>query len=227
MAITILIAEDDALLRSFLSEVLDREPDFSIAASVADGNSCLEAIQQHQPQIVLLDLNLPGLSGMKVLERLGQQETEGPCVLVLSGTEDEETQVEAARNGARGFLAKSQAVSLLAQAIRAVADGELWFSRRVSSYIFLEHQRLVRRVREQDRPLNQLSDREREVLACVARGMTNGQIAGDLYMSIHTVKLHIQNILRKLNLPNRTEAAVFAVREGLLDEEPSGNGARK
>jgi len=224
MNVTILIAEDDALLRSFLTELLAREEGFEVLGTVADGQECVEVLSCLKPQMLLLDLRLPGLSGLKVLERLGGME-DGPAVLVLSGEEDEETQVEVARSGAAGFLPKSQAVSLLPQAIRAVAGGELWFSRRVSNRIFLEHRKLVRRVRDHEKPLNQLSDREREVLVYVARGHTNNQIASDLLMSIHTVKLHIQNILRKLNLPNRTEAAVYAVREGLLDLSEAGEGS--
>jgi DNA-binding NarL/FixJ family response regulator len=172
--------------------------------------------------VVLLDLRLPGLSGQRVLTQLLEMEN-SPSVLVLSGDDDENTQVDIARCGARGFLPKRDAVNVLARAIRTVSKGEMWFSQKVSSRIFQEHHELVRRVRNQERPLNQLTEREKEVLARVARGLTNRQIAAELFMSIHTVKLHIQNILRKLGLPNRTEAAVYAVREGLMEDgsEPS------
>jgi len=217
MSLSILIAEDDALLRSLLAEILSAQDGFEVVGSMESGREVVDAVARLRPTVLLLDLHLPGLSGLRVLEQLNDL-PEGPLVLVLSGDEEEDTQLEVARNGARGFLPKSRAGSVLPQAIRAVAGGELWFTRQVSERIFREYHQLVRRVREQERPANQLSDREREVLVCVARGMTNGQIARDLFMSIHTVKLHIQNIFRKLNLPNRTEAAVFAVREGLLDE---------
>jgi len=217
---TILIAEDDALLRTFLGEVLSRHPNLIVVGTAADGRSCLEAVERFRPELLLLDINLPGMDGLKVLRELGERE-EGPQVLVLSGADDEETQVEAARSGARGFLPKSEAARVLPRALEAVAGGQLWFSRAVSDHIFREHHRLMRQLREQERPINRLSEREREVLLGVARGLTNNQIAADLYMSIHTVKLHVQNILRKLNLPNRTEAAVFAVREGLLEPAPA------
>lgn len=215
-SISILIAEDDPLLQSFLREVLAGEDDLQVIGAVSNGRECLETLTRLKPDVMLLDVHLPGMSGIKVLEAMG--EAQSPVnVLVLSGDEDERTQVDAARAGAKGFLGKSQARTIIAQAIRAVAAGGTWYSRRVSDLLISDHQRLVRRVRDQERPLNQLSDREQEVLICVARGLTNGQIVEQLFMSIHTVKLHIQNILRKLDLPNRTEAAVYAVREGLLD----------
>src|SRR5262249_13048402 len=141
-----------------------------------------------------------------------------PAVLVLSGHESEETQLEAARQGARGFLCKSQASTSLQHAIQAVAAGELWLPANILKHMLGEYPALVRRMRAQSRPINQLTDREREVLLRVARGLTNQQIAGELYMSVSTVKAHIRNIFKRFNLPGRTEAAVFAVREGLLEQ---------
>jgi DNA-binding NarL/FixJ family response regulator len=220
----ILIAEDDPLLRTLLGELLAAEPDFEVCGSVASGQECLEFVVSAPPDLLLLDLNLPGISGRRVLEQLGAR-AESPAVLVLSGEDGEDTQVEAAGNGARGFLAKSEALSCLPAAIRAVGRGETWFSGSVARRIFREYQQLVRRVRTERRPVGRLTDREREVLILMARGRTNIQIADDLVMSIHTVKLHVQNILRKLELPNRTEAAVFAVREGLLEAPAIGGDA--
>lgn len=219
MNVSVVIAEDDALLRNLLTTLLAQEEGLEVVGSAASGAECLETVRQLRPRVLLLDLHLPGMSGLKVMEALEPGASDGPLTLVLSGSEDEETQLQAARCGARGFLPKSQAASVLAQAIRSVAEGQVWFTRRVSERIFQEYHQLARRTREQDKPLNQLSEREREVLVCVARGMTNSQIAADLYMSVHTVKVHIQNILRKLHLPNRVEAAVYAVREGLVAVE--------
>jgi DNA-binding NarL/FixJ family response regulator len=216
MPVTVLIAEDDPLLRTLLMDILSREQDLEIVGGVPDGNEVLEAVREKEPDLLLLDLHLAGLSGIKVLEALGAL-AQRPAVLVVSGDEGEHTQLDAARLGARGFLPKSQAVTLLGKAIRTVAGGQLWFSRQITECIFNEYHQLARKVRDEARPLNQLTEREREVLRCVARGLTNNQIARELFMSVHTVKLHIQNILRKLDLPNRTEAAVFAVREGLME----------
>lgn len=217
MSISILIAEDDPLLRRLVERILADSDTLQVIGDAADGLQALQEIERLQPDVLLLDLNMPKLSGMQVLERLGNAETR-PAVLVLSTDEDEETQLTAARAGARGFLPKSQAAASLIEAVERVAAGEFWFSRRVSSLILSEYPLLARRVRDQDRPTSLLTDREKDVLIRVARGMTNSQIAADLSMSLSTVKTHVQNIFHKFDLPNRTEAAVFAVRHGLLEE---------
>lgn len=216
--ITLLIAEDDALLRGFLKRALAEEPDFRVLGMVDNGAEVVAQVERLKPQVLLLDVQLPGLSGLQVMRRLIDH-PDAPATLILSGSEDEDTQLEAARSGARGFLCKSQAINCLGEVVRKIAGGETWFSPRVLGRVLSDYPRAIRRLREQEAPLNQLSEREREVLIRVARGQTNQQIAGELFMSVSTVKVHLRNIFSKLNLPNRTEAAVFAVREGLLQDE--------
>jgi DNA-binding NarL/FixJ family response regulator len=218
MSVSILIAEDDPLLRTLVERVLAGEEDLQVIGAAANGEEALEMIERLRPNVLLLDLIMPRLPGLAVLEHLAQME-ERPAVLVLSTEEDEETQLEAVRNGARGFLPKAQAAANLAKAVRAVAVGDVWYSRRLSHLIFSEFPNRARRQREQERPANQLTERECEVLRRVAQGMTNSQIARDLHMSVSTVKTHVQNIFQKFDLPNRTEAAVFAVRQGLLESD--------
>jgi DNA-binding NarL/FixJ family response regulator len=213
---TILIAEDDPLLCCCLADLLAREEGFEVAGSIAVGPDTLEAAARLRPDVILLDLPLPDLSALDILEQLSSRPY-APPILVLSGDDQEPAQLDIARSGARGFLSKEQAIITLSPAIRAVARGELWYSPRICDLIFREFCILTRHERERQRPAGQLTDREREVLVRLARGLTNNQIAAELFMSVHTVKLHVQHIFRKLNLPNRTEAAVFAVREGLLD----------
>jgi DNA-binding NarL/FixJ family response regulator len=215
--IRIVLAEDDPLLRNLLVGILTGESGFQVVAHVGSGRLALDEVRTRQPHVLLLDLGLPELTGFEVLERLAVEE-HAPNVLVLSADEAEDTQVEAARRGARGFLCKSQAMASLADAIRAIAAGGVWFNRQIVGRVFGEYPRLVKKVRDSERPMARLTDREREVLLRVARGLTNQQIAGELYMSVSTVKAHIRNIFQRFDLPNRTEAAVFAVREGLLDE---------
>jgi DNA-binding NarL/FixJ family response regulator len=215
MTISILIAEDDSLLRGLLTEVLAGHPDLNVVGTVGTGPEVQEVVERARPQVLLLDLNLPGLHGLKVLERLAGMDAV-PQALVLSGDEADGTQLQAARNGARGFLAKSQGVATLPAAIRAVAGGEVWFAPWVIGQVFRDYPPLWHRAQAQEKPAKQLSDREREVLARVAQGRTNQEIAGELDVSLSTVKIHVRNILHKFHLPNRTEAAVFALREGLL-----------
>src|SRR5207248_2099527 len=130
MSITILLAEDDPLLRSFLGEVLSREHDLEIVGGAGDGFEAVEAAARLLPDVLLLDLNLPRLRGLKVLERLAEA-GDPASVLILSGDEAWETQLEAARAGAKGFVAKTQAPRVLADAIRAVMRGEVWFTRQI------------------------------------------------------------------------------------------------
>jgi DNA-binding NarL/FixJ family response regulator len=171
--------------------------------------------------VVLLDLGLPELSGLQVLERLSASRAESR-VLVLTGDESEETQIQAIRHGARGFLGKSEAGRALPAAIRAIAAGEVWVAGPVIRRLVDDYPTLVRRVQEQEGPIGRLTDREREVLVRIGQGMTNQQIAAALGMSVSTVKVYVRSLFKKLDLPNRAGAAVFASREGLL--EPAAEG---
>jgi len=215
---TVLIAEDDALLRTLLVQLLAAHDDLRVVAEVADGREVLPALDQHRPDVLLLDITLPGFSGLDILEALTER-LDRPRVLVLSGSEDPETQLNAVRNGAAGFLGKSRASGVLVEAVRAVAGGGVWLAPDVVSRVVQEYPTLARQAAVDRSPLSRLTDRERDVLARVARGMTNQQIASDLIMSLSTVKTHLQSIFRKLELPSRTEAAVLAVREGLLERD--------
>lgn len=215
--IGILIAEPDSLLQQFLGEILSVEPGFRVVGGVLRGEHVAAEVERSRPNVLLLDLGLPDRDALRVIEEL-EGRSDPPKVLVLSGDEREETQLKTARAGAHGFIGKSVAKASLTKAIQTIASGEVWFSRRVVGLIFNEYPTLVRRAKAQEGPISLLSDREREVLLRVARGLTNKQIADELYMSISTVKSHIRSVFQKLDLSSRTEAAIFAVREGLEEK---------
>jgi DNA-binding NarL/FixJ family response regulator len=217
--VQILLAVEDPLLRNLLAERLTQETDFQISGAVGDPESLLEVVMLGQPDVIILDLQWSNASGLALLERVLLQKPDA-MFLTLVSEEAEDAQVMAAQNGARGVVTKTEGITVLPQAIRALGRGEVWFTRQVSRRIFQEYHRLARQLREQEQPLAGLSPKEREVLAHVAEGLTNRDIAEQLHMSVHTVKLHVQRILQKLELPNRTEAAVFAVREGLVSSLP-------
>lgn len=225
MKITILIAEDDPLLRQLLTSILGAHEDMEVVGAVGNGREALEIAERLKPRLLLLDLNLPEVHGLKVIDRVIDM-PEPPLVLVLSGQETEETHMESARHGAHGFLGKSLGIATLPDAIRAIDAGEVWFTRYIMGQIFREYVEMARRLREFERPANQLSGKEVDVLVRVARGLTNQQIGEELGMSVSTVKVHVRSIFQKLDLPNRTEAAVFAVREGLLEEAPPEQSLR-
>lgn len=222
MAITILVAQNDPLLRELLVDTLQREEGFEIVGSVGGSQDTLTAVADLKPEVLVLDLGHPESAGMKVLDELGSLESP-PLILALSAEESEGIRLEVARRGAQGLLYKSEGIGPLIKAIRAVTSGEVWFTRQLVGQILREYATLLRRVREEERPANLLSTREHEILARVARGLSNQQIADELGMSLGTVKVHVRNIFQKFALPNRTEAAVFAIREGLVEQsEPSG-----
>jgi two-component system nitrate/nitrite response regulator NarL len=218
--ISMLVVEDDPLLRALLVDTLKGSPGVQVLGSVGSGPEVMEAVERLNPGIVLLDLQLPGTNTLSLLQKLSGKE-HGPAVLALGAEDDAMVQLQAARNGARGYVPKSEAFDSLARAIRGVAELSLWFPPDVLKLIYEDYRNISRKAQEEQRPLNRLTERERDVLMGVARGLTNKQIGTELFMSVHTVKLHVQNILKKTGLPNRTEAAVLAVREGLLDDDPT------
>jgi two-component system, NarL family, nitrate/nitrite response regulator NarL len=220
--IRILIAEDDPLLRCFLEEVLQRESDMEVVGAVGDGLETVAEAVSLQPDVLLLDVHIPGINGLEVLRELAQQGA-ATRVLVMTVDGSEEVILKAFRAGAKGFLPKLAAKRYLAEAIRVVAADETWIDRRTTSRLIEELEYLSRKAADVERPDAALSEREKEVLACVGRGLTNAQIAKELFLSERTVKVHVSHILQKLDLSNRTGAALFARRIGLVPEEPAGN----
>lgn len=218
MKSSVLIAEDDPLLCSLLAEFVRSCDDLAVVGTVGDGREVVAAVERLRPDVLLLDLRLPGLHGFEVMDRLGQMEPD-PLILVLSGEESEESQLLAAQRGAVGFLPKSEGITALPTAIRTITSGEMWFTRGLMTRIVREYVHLSRRLREYEGPGQLLSPREREVLVLLAQGMTNPQIADAVGSSVSTVKVHVRNILQKLDLPNRMEAAMYAVREGLVETD--------
>lgn len=214
-SIRIVMAEDDPLLCQLVPALLRAEEDLQIVETVADGLAVPEVVARLRPHVLLLDLNLPGCHG---LELLNQVWTLGvpTRVLVLTAEADERISFEAARRGVHGFVLKQEAAPVLAEALRTVAAGKVWFPQGVVDTRSGECGASVTRVWSSEDPISQLSEREREVLTLVARGHTNSQIAAEIRMSTSMVKTHLRSVFQKLDLPNRTEAAVFALRQGLI-----------
>ncbi len=223
-ATTVLLAEEDPLLCELLTDVLQRVPGFEVITTVSRPADVRDYLTPPLPGVLLLDLGMGEEDSVRLVEDLACT-TEGLKILVMCSDEREETALKLARAGAHGFLSKRYAREQLPRALRHVALGEVWFSRRVVGLIFNEYPTLARRAREREGPVSLLSDRERQVLLRVARGLTNKQIADELFMSISTVKSHIRSVFQKLDLTSRTEAAIFAVREHLAEriERPAGS----
>ncbi|MCC7548283.1 MAG: response regulator [Burkholderiales bacterium] len=215
MSIRVLIVDDHTLFRSGVKALIARQEDFEVVGEASDGLDGIKRAKELAPDVILLDLHMPGLSGREAVKILAQ-ECPDSRVVMLTVSEDAEDLIETLRNGASGYLLKNIDTQTLIDSIRRAADGDSVVSPQMTS-------KLVRNIKngpaaasvpaERDR----LSPREREILAFLARGASNKEIARALDVAESTVKIHVQHILRKLNLTSRVQAAVYAVESGLTD----------
>ena len=208
--IRVLIVDDHQVVREGLRFVLEQEPDIEVVGEAGDGKSALQAIRGLAPDVVLLDMIMPVLDGMGVLTALRHAES-GPAVVVLTSAAGEEQAIDAVRAGALSYLPKSAAIDRVTDAVRAAVTGGSVLDPGVTAM-------LVGRLREVDGdgPLGRLSARERDVLAELSRGRSNREIARALSLGEQTVKSYVSSILTKLDLKDRTQAAIFGLQQGLV-----------
>jgi DNA-binding NarL/FixJ family response regulator len=216
--VRVLIADGDPLLQDLLSVLIEQDPQMKVVGKAEDGRTAIQMAARLAPDIVLMDDRLPLLDGLQALEAIVAERPDAR-VLMMTGADCEERAIRAFRLGARGYVPKRGGLAVLPRAIRSVMEGEAWMERRLSARLVDELARLARRA--EDKPEAALSAREREVLGLIGCGLTNAQIARKLFLSPYTVKIHVSNILRKLEVPNRTEAALFAMKRGLVPEQVS------
>lgn len=217
--IRVLIVDDHTLFRSGIKSLLQRHEEFEVVDEAGDGLEGIKRAKSLQPDIVLLDLHMPGISGKEAV-KLIVEEVPGTNVLMLTVSEDAEDLIDTLRAGATGYLLKNIDTEALVDAIRRAANGESVVSPQMTA-------KLVQGVRGQQKSaappatvtdLEKLSPREREILACLSRGESNKEIARDLDLAESTVKIHIQNIFKKLHLSSRVQAALYAVEHGFGGE---------
>ena len=219
MAIRVLIADDHAVVRQGLRTFLELQDDIEVVADVADGEAALRAAEEHEPDVVLMDLVMPGGGGVEAIRALRKARPEAR-VLVLTSFLDDDKVFPAVRAGAAGYLLKDVEPPELVRAIRTVDDGEALLHPAVAA-------RLMEEFSETERPAAEeaLTAREREVLELIARGLPNKLIARDLEIAEKTVKTHVSSILSKLGLTDRTQAALYAVRHGLAEGAEGTEGS--
>jgi two-component system NarL family response regulator len=214
--IRVLLADPHALFRRGVRLVLDDEPDIEVIGECDDGLDAVDRIVELGPDLVLMDVRLPGVSGIEATRR-ARTLVPNVKVAILTVSEDDDDLFAAVRAGATGYILKEVSIEELPDAVRAVARGDSLISPSMASRLLGEFNALSRRVQEQRGTAPRLSDRELEVLRLVARGMSNKDIAAELVIAENTVKNHVRNILEKLQLRSRMEAAMYAVREKLVD----------
>ena len=201
--IRVLIADDHAVVRQGLRTFLDLQDDIEVVAEASDGAEALAAAEQHAPDVVLIDLVMPNVDGIEAIRGLRERVPQARAV-VLSSFIDDERLLPAVRAGAAGYLLKDVQPQELVAAIRTVHEGGALLHPKVAS-------RLLEEV-----ATDPLTPREREVLSLIGRGMANKAIALELSLSEKTVKAHVSSILAKLGVADRTQAALYAVRAGLV-----------
>jgi len=215
--IRILLADDQQLVREGLCALLDLIPDIRVVGEAGDGAEAVERAQQMQPDVVLMDVRMPGLDGVAATRRLHEACPEVK-VIILTTFDDDEYVFEGLRAGAAGYLLKDVPSEQLVEAIRAAARGEAFIQPSVARKVVAEFARLTEREhRRREQPLVEpLSARELEVLALVAEGLSNREIGERLFITPGTVKNHVSNVLAKLGVRDRTQAVLQAQELGLL-----------
>ena len=209
--IKVLLADDQALVRAGFRALLDAQPDMTVVAEAPDGAEAIRLSREHAPDVVLMDIRMPGTDGLTATRQMPA----GPRVIILTTFELDEYVFEALRGGASGFLVKDTEPAELIQAVRVVAAGEALLSPSVTRRLIAEYASRAKEPLAAD-GLNQLTDREREVLTLVGTGMTNDEIAAKLFMSPATAKTHVSRTMMKLHARDRAQLVVIAYESGLV-----------
>jgi DNA-binding NarL/FixJ family response regulator len=209
--VRVLVVDDDALVRSGLSMLLAGAEDIEIVGEATDGREVAQAVAEHRPDVVLMDIRMPGMDGLVATELLRAHE-DAPEVIVLTTFEADDYVLRALRAGASGFLVKDTPPAEIVRGVRAVAAGEPMLSptvtRRLIGHVTdSESGERQRHAREQ---LDRLTEREREVAVAIGQGKSNAEISRELYMSVATVKAHVSRMLEKLQFNNRVQIALLA-----------------
>ncbi|GAA0608647.1 response regulator transcription factor [Streptomyces crystallinus] len=215
--IRVLIADDQVMVRQGLAVLLDAEPGLEVVGQAVDGLDAVAKVAELGPDVVLMDVRMPGLGGIEATRRVTGAAGATVRVLILTTFDLDEYVYEALRAGASGFLLKDASAAELAHAVRVVAAGDALLSPGVTKRLIAEFSRTAGPPRAplKDRVAT-LTERETEVLSLIAQGLSNAEIAAGLLLAEQTVKTHVSRILMKLALRDRTQAAVFAYETGLV-----------
>ena len=212
--IKVLIVDDEELVRTGLRMILEAEDDMSVVGDAPDGDQALQAVARLEPDVVLMDIRMPTMDGLEVTRRLMDDPSSTARVVVLTTFDLDEYVYEALRIGASGFLLKDAPAAQLVTAIRAAAAGDALLAPSITRRLIDD---FTRRAPPSAPPeLGGLSPRETEVLLCMARGLTNQEIAQELFVGEATVKTHVARVLMKLGVRDRVQAVIAAYESGMV-----------
>ena len=217
--IRILIADDHPIVRDGLKTLLELEDDFEVVGQAADGREVLEKVDSVNPDVILLDLRMPNVDGLSALQSL-QQSHKRCKVIVLTASEDKNEFVQAMKLGCSGIVLKQTAPDLIVKSIRKVNDGEIWLDSHTTAAVMRQFAAPIDLMPASTAPgkgreRSPLSAREREIVALVAQGYKNKEMAEKMFISEQTVKNHLHNIFDKLGVSDRLELALYAIHKGL------------
>lgn len=215
MSVRVLVADDMALVRAGFIAILDRQEDIEVAGEAENGAAVLEQVGESKPDVVLMDVRMPVMDGIEATRRL-QTRPDPPRVLMLTTFDLNEYVYEAMRAGASGFLLKDVPRDELAAAIRTIARGDSLLAPAITRRLIEDFVRRPPPGGSRPTAFEELTDRELEVLTLIARGLSNAEIAGELFLSEATVKTHVTRVLQKLGVRDRVQAVIAAYENGLV-----------
>ncbi|MFD3326945.1 response regulator [Streptomyces sp. NPDC058701] len=218
--IKVMIADDQMMVRQGFTVLLNAQPDIEVVGQAVDGADAVARVAELSPDVVLMDIRMPGMGGIEATSVITSVPGAAVKVLVLTTFDLDEYVYEALRAGASGFLLKDASADQLAEAVRVVAAGEALLSPNITKRLITEFSRLGAPRAPSRARIDELTERETEVLTLIAQGLSNAEIAAHLVLAEQTVKTHVGRILVKLGLRDRTQAAVFAYETGLI--RPTG-----
>ncbi|HOJ79560.1 MAG TPA: response regulator transcription factor [Clostridiales bacterium] len=211
--ISVLIADDHPLFRQGIKQILELEKDIIVVAQAANGDDAVQLAREHKPDVILMDINMPGSNGLQAIKEI-KDENISSKIIVLTIHEDREYLIKTIQMGAEGYVLKDAEPQVLIDAIRNVHIGQSYIQPNMTKELVMEFNRLTLHNKDRNGE-NRLTAREREVLKLIAEGMINKEIATKLYISEKTVKNHVSSIFRKLNVSDRTQAAIYAIKHNI------------
>jgi DNA-binding NarL/FixJ family response regulator len=217
MTTSVLVADDETLLRTAFTSLIEAEADLHVVGQAADGRQAVDLAARLRPDVVLMDVRMPVMDGIEATRLItGAKGGTGSKVLILTTFDLDKYVFDALRAGASGFALKSRPLEELLSAIRIVADGDALLAPSVTRRLIAHFSRVAQAQASRPAELDQLTEREREVLGLVARGLSNTELASTLHVSLPTVKTHVSRILTKLNARDRTQLVVLAYEGGIV-----------